>query len=157
MKHGINGEDEMIPTVSNMPFWGLISVFEIVSIMIVTTQHCAVSRDSAFTAWNWLGTSYSPVRYNWRVFISVRFSVPMGTTPRGNVYSHKTVSNFWKQLLRNRLDTFTCLFTIIFLCIPVRRLVNQHSCAVCQPLLTRKYFHLSLSSVSNPDQIGLCK
>lgn len=47
MKLGINGADEMTPTVPNMPLLGLISVFDIVSALIVTTQHRAISRDSA--------------------------------------------------------------------------------------------------------------
>lgn len=50
MKLGKDVADEMIPTFPSMPLLGLISVFDIVSALIVTTQHCAVSRDSALAA-----------------------------------------------------------------------------------------------------------
>lgn len=47
---GFNCADEMILTVPKVPSLGLISVFDVVSALIVTTQRCAVSRDSAVTA-----------------------------------------------------------------------------------------------------------
>lgn len=49
-KLGFNCADEMMLTVPNVPSLGLISVFDVVSALIVTTQRCAVSRDSAVTA-----------------------------------------------------------------------------------------------------------
>lgn len=87
LKLGINGADEPIPTVPNVPFSGLISVFDIILALIVTVLSIVLFPEIE-TILGLLMVHY------WKVFISVRRSVPMRATPCGNVFIHNIVSHF---------------------------------------------------------------
>ncbi len=131
--------EKRITVVANIPLLALILVFDQVSALIVSTQHCAVSWYTALTAWNWLGTSYGPVQHNWKRI----HQCDLLSSHEGHPVWKHTQRQYCKPLRAAACEEWVghvqlFIYSFIFLCIPVRRSVNEHLCAICQPLLTHK-------------------